>query len=259
MFYVDWPKSLQYLFIIIDIFLVSLIFYYIIKYIFNTKTINILKGTIAVAGAFFIAIFFKLKTLLWFFEKAFEFLPLAIIIVFQPEIRRILSNLGTLKLFSGLDKTQQEKNNYLIQKLIPAIGLLSEKQIGALILIEQQIGLNHIKENSVPIHAEVSKELLMSIFMTTSPLHDGAVIIHNNKLEVARAFFPITEEKVMASLGSRHRAGLGISELTDAIALIVSEETGHISVSYLGKIYYNLTLIELKEKLLQILSKKHEK
>ncbi len=247
---IDWPKNFYYFFAVIDVIAVAYIFYKIIVYIFNTKTKNIIKGVVPIAIVFFVANIFKLKTILWLFEKGFTILPIAIFIIFQPEIRRILINLGTKKLFS---KFNEQTYLDVLEKIYSAMKLLSERKVGALILLQQDVGLNSIQEKSTPLEAEVTEQLLVSIFIPTSPLHDGAVIVKDDKILVARAFFPITEERIAPHLGSRHRAAIGITEHTDSVALVVSEETGYISLAYEGKIYYNIGLDRLREKVLEIL------
>lgn len=253
MFNIEWPSGFQYIFILIDILAVSFIIYKAIVYMFNTKTLNILKGMIVIAVVFFAATFFKLKTILWFFEKGLDILPLAVLIVFQPEIRKFLVSLGTPKIFLKLN--EEYKKDYLenLKRIFSAMEQLSKRRIGALILIQQDISLDHISEKAVPLNSEISEQLLISVFIPTSPLHDGAVIIKDNRALVARAFLPITEEKIAPYLGSRHRAAIGISENTDCLALIVSEETGYVSIAYKGKIFYNIGLEKLEEKVTEIL------
>jgi diadenylate cyclase len=252
MFFIDWPRAFYTIFTIVDILVVTFIFYKTIIYIFHTRTANILKGILGIAVVFFSAHLFKLKTLLWLFEKIIAILPLAVLIIFQQEIRRLLAHLGTPRIFLRWGARYEQEHYEALQKIFASMKLLSERSIGALILLEQEVELKSIKEKAIPLNADISEQLLVSIFIPTTPLHDGAVVIKGDKILVARAFFPITEERTAPYLGSRHRAAIGITEHTDSIVLIVSEETGYVSMAHKGKIFYNIGLEKLKEKVFQI-------
>ena len=257
MFNINWPSSFYYFFAIIDIIIISIVVYKIILYVFHTRTLNILKGILIITFIFFFAHFLKLKTLLWGFEKFIEILPLAFIIIFQKDIQMILTRVGTTKLFRWNIRYQQELSDNL-KKIFSAMNVLSDRKIGALIFLEQDVDLKGIKEKAITLNAEISEQLLLSIFIPTTPLHDGAIIIKDNRVLVARAFFPITERKTAAYLGSRHRAAIGISEQSDGIVFIVSEETGYVSLVFQGKIFYNVGLDKLKEKVWEILGYNNE-
>jgi len=253
MFNIEWPSGFQYIFIIIDILAVSYIVYKIIIYMFNTKALNIFKGIILIALVFVIATAFNMKTLLWFFEKGVDILPLAVLIVFQPEIRKFLVSLGTPKIFLKFNEEYKKIYRENMQKIFSAISQLSQRRIGAIILIEQDMNLDLLKEEAIPLNSEISEQLLISIFIPTSPLHDGAVLIKSGKVMAARVFLPITEEKIAPYLGSRHRAAIGVTEHNDCIALVVSEETGYVSLANKGKIFYNIGIEKLEEKVFQLL------
>ena len=251
LFQIDWPRWVYYIFIALDILAVAFIAYKLILYLFNTKTRNIFKALLLIGVIFFLAHVLKLTTILWVFEKTFAILPLAVLIIFHPEIRRVLVNIGTPKFFMKFVDTDDPEE--VIGRIFSAMGQLSQRKIGALITLQQEVGLNTIKDKAVKLNADITEQLLISIFIPTSPLHDGSIIIKGDKLLVARAFFPITEERIAPHLGSRHRAAIGISEHSDAIALVVSEETGFISLAHQGKIYYNVGLEQGKEKVFEIL------
>lgn len=253
---IQWPPWLYYFFTFFDILAVSFILYQAIFHIFTAKSANLLKGVLWIAGVFFIANLLKMKTLLWIFELVLTILPLAVLILFHPEIRRMLSNLGTPKIFLKYSDSYKESVYESLSILLDSMKELSEKRIGALILLQQEMTLKGIKEKAVVLDANLSKMLLFSIFIPSSPLHDGAVIIKGDRVLVARAFFPITEEKVAPHLGSRHRAALGISENSDAIALIVSEETGYLSLAHHGKMFYNMGAENIQKKIFEILGYK---
>ncbi|OHD07996.1 MAG: TIGR00159 family protein [Spirochaetes bacterium GWB1_36_13] len=253
----NWSAVFYYFSIVVDIVVVAFGVYKLSTYIINTKAINILKGIIGIALFFFFASFFRLKTILWLFEKSFEIFPLALVILFQDEIKRILTTIGgTPRIFTRFGEDLKNSPHSDRDKIIAAMQLLSQRKIGALILLQQRDELMSIKEKSVILNAWISEPLLVSIFIPTTPLHDGAVIIKNNLILTARGFLPITEEKTAPYLGSRHRAAIGITENTDTIALVVSEETGYLSLAYKGKIFYNLGIQKLKEKISEILDKK---
>lgn len=253
MFQINWPSGFYYVFIFIDILIVSYLAYKAIIYMLNTKTINILKGFLGIGLVFLFAHLFQLKTLLWILEKGIELLPLTLLIVFQPEIRRIFISFGTPKIFLKWKENEEAESLKTLNAILGAMEKLSQKKVGALILIQQEAELFHIKEKAVILNADVSESLLISIFLPHTPLHDGAVIIKDNKIVAARAFLPITEEKINPQFGSRHRAAIGVSEITDALSLVVSEETGYISLAYKGTVYYNIGIEIAREKALDIL------
>lgn len=250
---IEWPSWLYYFFTFLDILAVSFLLYQIIFHIFTARSANILKGVLLMAGVFFLANLLKMKTLLWIFETLFSILPLMVLILFQPEIRRMLSSLGTPRIFLKYSESYKESVYESLQSILGAMKTLSSRKIGALILLQQEMTLKSIKEKAVTLNADISEPLLVSIFIPTSPLHDGSIIIKGDRILVARAFFPITEEKIAPHLGSRHRAALGISENSDAVALVVSEETGHLSLAYQGKMYYNMGAENIQKKLFEIL------
>lgn len=254
MFHINWPYPLSYVFIAVDILIISFLLYKTMIYLFHSWTATILKGILIMAAVFFSAHLFQLKTLIWLFGHFLTFLPLALIIIFQQEIRRFLAHIGTPGLFTKMHENQnEEKSKKTIQQILSAFKTLSQRKIGALIVFEEEVDHKVIKEKAILLDSVVSEQLLISIFVPTTPLHDGAVIIRNNKVEVARAFLPITEKKTASYLGSRHRAAIGLSERSDALLLIVSEETGYISMSYKGVIFYNIGLEKLQEKIYEIL------
>lgn len=253
MFDINWPASFYYIFITVDILIVSFIFYKTIIHVLHSRSTSMLKAMLVFVLVFFLANLFRLKTLIWLFEKFLEILPIAVLVVFQQEIRRFLSHIGTPKIFQRWTDKYEVESYEALQKVFSSMKLLSERKIGAIIYVEQEQDLKSIKEKAIPLNAQISEQLLLSIFIPTTPLHDGAVIIKGSKIICARAFFPITEKKTAPYLGSRHRAAIGISERTDGVVLIVSEETGYVSMSYHGNILYNIGLEKLKEKVFEIL------
>ncbi len=222
----------------LDIFIMWLVLYYSLKLVrSNTKTVQIFKGILLFIIIDAISKFLGLKTLTYLADIFINWGFLAIIIIFQPEIRSVLEQLGKTNLFSRITAlTGNEKEN-LVDQIVTATMLLSQDQTGALISIEQNHSLDDFIATGTKLNSDVTAELLTSIFVTSTPLHDGAVIIQGDKIACASAYFPPTNLELPSRFGARHRAAIGISEITDAVTVIVSEETGAISVTEGGKIY----------------------
>lgn len=224
---------------LLDIFIMWILLFYAIKVIrSNARTIQIFKGVLLVLIIDFLAKFFGLKTLQFIMDIFINWGFLAFIIIFQPEIRSLLEKVGKTNAFSRITTlTGSEKEN-LVDQIVTATMLLSKDETGALISIEQSHSLNDYVATGTRINSDVTAELLTSIFVTSTPLHDGAVIIQGNKIACASAYFPPTNLEVPSRYGARHRAAIGISEITDAVTIIVSEETGNISITEGGKIFH---------------------
>lgn len=245
---------------IVDICLVWIVFYYILKNIRkNVKFSLLFKGIIAILIIKFISDKVGLTTVGLLFEYLISWGPLAIIIIFQPEIRSVLEQLGKTQLLGRhktLTVTEREK---LVSELGVAVDYLRKNRIGALIVIERDTSLSEYIERSKKIYAEISNELLCAIFFPDNPLHDGGVILQGDTISCAGAVFPTTVDmKFSKRLGTRHRAAIGISEESDALAIIVSEETGRVSLAVGGKLNYNLSVDELKLMILDELMPKSE-
>ena len=245
---------------IIDICIVWVILYYLLRSIRkNVKLSMLVKGIIVVVIIKLISDYFGLVTIGLLFEYLITWGPLAIIIIFQPEIRNTLEQLGKTNLLGRhktLSVTEREK---IITELGIALDYLRKNRIGALIVFERDTSLSNYIEKAKKIYADFSNELLCAIFFPDNPLHDGGVIIQGDKITCAGAVFPTTVDmKFSKRLGTRHRAAIGISEESDAIAIIVSEETGRISVAIGGKLNYNLSVDEVKLIILDELMPKSE-
>ena len=245
---------------VIDICIVWVLFYYALKNVRkNVKFSLLFKGIIAIILIKFISDFFGLTTVGLLFEYIISWGPLALIIIFQPEIRGILEQLGKTQLLGRhktLSVTEREK---LVSEIGIAVDYLRKNKIGALIVIERDSSLSEYIERSKKIYAEISNELLCAIFFPDNPLHDGGVIIQGDKVTCAGAVFPTTVDmKFSKRLGTRHRAAIGISEESDCLAIVVSEETGRVSLAMGGKLNYNLSVDELKIMILDELMPKSE-
>jgi uncharacterized protein (TIGR00159 family) len=233
---------------LLDILGVSLFVYGVLYFLRITKGIQILKGLVLLALIWALASLLDLKTVSTIFEKLWTVGLFSLVVIFQPEIRKALSRLGqATKLTSS--KPLEER---VVERIVRACAFMSERQIGALIVIERNQDLEPLLEGCVTIDAVVSVELLITIFDPLTPLHDGAVVIRGDRIAYASCVLPLSKSsEIPRKYGTRHRAGLGISEESDAIAVIVSEETGEISVAVGGKFHRNLDQELLKSLLLK--------
>jgi diadenylate cyclase len=233
-------------FTVLDIFLVALIVYELLTMIRGTRAAPMLAGLTAVIVAFYLARIGELVTLNWLVGNLLPYVVFALIVVFQSEIRHVLSDVG--RRLSFLHSSTAGSDSY--DDIVLAANLFSQHQTGALIVIEREIGLRTYIESGVPMDAKLSYDLLATIFRPSAPLHDGAAIIQKDRIAAAACFLPLSMNPVLSTqLGTRHRAGIGITEETDAIAVIVSEETGAISMAVGGKIERDLTAEQLRERL----------
>jgi len=236
---------------ILDILVVSFILYKTYMILYGTRAILVLKGLIIFSVVYFVSVVLQLQTLNLLMKYFVTYGFLAFIIVFQPEIRRALMSVGEQRLF--LSYTTKKHIPYL-SEIIDAIKYLSKKKIGALIVIKRKAGLRNIENTGVPVDAHISSELITSIFSKNTPLHDGALLIEGNRITHASCFLPLTEKKMPRGMGTRHRASVGLSEESDAIIIVVSEETGKVSIAHKGELKSNfddITLINELNKLLR--------
>lgn len=224
----------SYLKIAIEILILWYVIYMILVFIKGTRTEQLLKGLVIIGAIFVIAQQLKLDAILWVMTRLFPLSVIALVIIFQPELRRGLARLGQFGMY------QEEEG--VIEDITGAAGYLSERKIGALIAIEREAGLKTYIESGVPIDGKVTKEIIISIFSSKAPLHDGAVIIRHGSIVAAGCLLPLTQEtNISKSLGTRHRAAIGLSEETDAVCIVVSEETGAISIATAGRLMHNLS------------------
>jgi len=235
---------------VLDIIIVSVLIYYLLKFLIGTRGWQILIGIFLVLSVWLLARILELRTVEWIFDNLWSVGIFLIIVLFQPELRRGLAKIGETGIFRNLFLSRKKA----IDEIIRASTFLAERKIGALIVFERSIDLDNYTEGCVKINGDVTIELLISIFVPQTPLHDGAVIIRDQKIAMARCFLPLTiNPNIPKNIGTRHRAGIGISEETDAVALIVSEERGEISLAVDGRLYRNLDSLSLKKKLMDLL------
>jgi diadenylate cyclase len=230
----------------LDILIVALLIYQVLVMIRGTRAVPMLVGLTVVAVTFYFARIGELTTLNWVVSHFLPYIVFALIVVFQSEIRHVLADLGRRLTF--LSGSSADTDSY--DDIVLAANLFSQHQTGALIVIEREIGLRTHIESGVPLDARLSYDLLATIFRPSAPLHDGAVIVQKDRIAAAACFLPLSMNPLLSTqLGTRHRAGIGITEETDAIAVICSEETGAISIAIGGRIERDLTVDQLRERL----------
>ncbi|HMO50233.1 MAG TPA: diadenylate cyclase CdaA [Kiritimatiellia bacterium] len=235
---------------VLEIVILSIAFYYILLFIRGTRGVQVLFGLALIFIALILlTYFFQLDTLNWILQRSTFYIVFGLLVIFQPEIRQALAELGRRHFFGGPAFEQSTVDN-----LVSAADRLSEQKIGALIAVQRDIGMRTIRETGVQIDSELSPELLVNIFYPRTPLHDGGVIVQNNRVVAAACVFPLSQrDELSRTLGTRHRAAIGITEETDAIALVVSEETGSISVAYRGRLRRGLDEERLRRVLVSVL------
>lgn len=241
---------------VFDIILVSYAIYLGLRFIEGTRAFNLLKGICVLVALFLVAKNLNLNTVTWLLENILPSTVVVLVVIFQPEIRRAFEDIGKGQFLT--DETIDEKTiEEMANDVTKALTTCSEKHIGALVLIEQQIGLKEYIDNGVPLNAVISSELLGNIFFPFSPLHDGAAIIKNNRIEAAGCFLPTVSnhKEVARELGSRHRAAISTSELTDALILVVSEETGKISRARGGNLIKDISPEDVKRFVIEALKR----
>ncbi len=245
---------------IIDVSLVWILIYFVLKNLKNNvKLVLIFKGVLIVILVKVLSDYFNLTTIGLLLEYVIMWGPLALIIIFQPEIRNILEHLGRKQILTSHKILTMDEREKIVYEIMGAVEYLRKARIGGLIVIERDTSLNEYINRSKQLYADISAELLISIFFPRNPLHDGGVIIQGNKIASAGAVFPISlNNKINKRLGTRHRAALGISEESDCISLVVSEETGKISIAVGGVLNYNLSIDDARMILVEELKPKRE-
>ena len=243
-----------------DVLIVWAMFYYILKNLRkNVKMALLFKGIIIIIVLKLVSDLFDLVTISFILNYVIEWGPIALIIIFQPEIRNVLEQLGRSQLLGRHKVLTVDEREKVVYEIVNAVEYLKKMRIGALIVIEIDNSLQDYIERSRKIYGDISSDLLISIFFPNNPLHDGGLIIQGDKITSAGAVFPTSDSlKISKRLGTRHRAALGISEETDCLSLVVSEETGRISIAMGGELFYNLTIDEFKLMILEELKPKKE-
>ena len=241
---------------IIEIILITFFVYQFMVWIKFTRAYTLLKGLLVIGAFLIIAYIFKMNTILWIVSKLASALITAIVVIFQPELRKVVEQLGQKKIMASIfpfDSGKEVKERFTdktVNELIKACFDMAEVKTGALIVIEQEIRLDEYVRTGINVDALLTSQLLINIFEHNTPLHDGAVIIHNNRIVSATCYLPLSDSvEIGKEMGTRHRAAVGISEVSDSITVIVSEETGGISIARDGKIIRHLDPQRLRDEL----------
>ena len=243
---------------IIEIIIISFLAYHVIVWIKNTKAWMLMKGIAVLAVFILLAAIFKMNTILWLAKNSISVLATAAVIVFQPELRRALEKLGQKNFLAGI--VSFDKNKYLerftektIDAVVNACGEMSKVKTGALIVVERDIMLTEYQNTGIELDSLVSEQMLVNIFEHNTPLHDGAVILRGNRIVAATCYLPLSENMGLSKqLGTRHRAAVGMSEVSDAFVICVSEETGNVSYAVGGKITRAVSIEQLREQLVRL-------
>lgn len=232
---------------VIEIVIIAILIYYIMDWFKKTRAWTLIKGILVLLLFTGIAMLFQFNTILWIFKNTISVGVIAVIIIFQPEFRRALEQLGRKNFIFSLFSTDDTKSGRMLDRKVlneitKAVFAMAEVKTGALIVIEQDVKLGDYERTGIVIDAEVTSQLLINIFEHNTPLHDGAVLIRDNRIVSATCYLPLSDNlDINKSLGTRHRAGIGVSEVSDSITVIVSEETGGVSLAYNGMLYRGLT------------------
>lgn len=244
----------------LDILIIWYLVYRLIMMIRGTKAVQLAKGIVFIFIVRIIAGLLQLHAVTYIVDQIVSWAVIGIIVIFQPEIRRGLERLGRTPIFNGRGESAHTQSVKMVQELDKAIQYMSKRRIGALITIQQDTGLDDYIETGIKLDADISGELLINIFIPNTPLHDGAVIINNNRIAVAAAYLPLSDNSMIPKrLGTRHRAAVGISEVTDAVTIVVSEETGGVTITRNGRFLVDLSREEYLKYLNAQLVPKEEK
>lgn len=246
---------------IIEILIISALFYHILIWIKSTRAWNLFKGLIIILAFVLVAAIFEMSTILWIAEKTVNVGLIALVVIFQPELRKALENLGNKNIFGRLfnfNKQEEVKfTDRTIEELVKSSFAMGKVKTGALMVIEDSIMLNEYIRTGIDLDAMVSSQLIINIFEKNTPLHDGAVIIRGDRVVAATCYLPLSDSLSLSkSLGTRHRAAVGISEVSDSLTIIVSEETGKVSMAMRGQIYHDIDADFMRNKL-QYLQNRH--
>lgn len=240
---------------VIEMIVLAFLLYQVMVWMRNTRAWAIVKGLFVLLIFMALAVMFNMTTIIWIAKSLFTLLAVAIVVALQPEIRRLIESLGQKNLLSALlsfdnKNVEGRFSDKTLNELISACFEMGRARTGALIVIEQNTPLEEYEKTGIPVDGIVTSQLLINIFEHNTPLHDGAIIVRGDRVSAATCYLPLSDSRsISKELGTRHRAALGISENTDSMTIIVSEETGKVSVAYKGELYRSLDVVELRKKL----------
>ena len=246
----------------VEILIITFLIYEVMAWIKNTKAWSLLRGIVIIGVFIILAYIFQMNTIIWIVRNALNVAIMALVVIFQPELRKALDVLGRKNIltdfvsFSISQNTDERFSDRTVSEIVKACFEMGRARTGALIVIERTDSLSEYERTGIELDSIVSSQLLINIFEHNTPLHDGAVIIRGNRVTSATCYLPLSDNMELSKeLGTRHRAGVGISEATDSLTIIVSEETGRVSVAYEGMLYRNMDSRELKEHLVRLQNK----
>lgn len=248
---------------IVEVIIISFLLYEIMAWVKHTKVWLLMKGIIIIIVFILLALIFEMHTIIWIVENVLSIAVTAVIVILQPELRHALEELGRKSFITNIisfeKPTDERFSDKTVNDLVKASFEMGKVKTGALMVIEQNVLLTEYERTGIEVDGLISSQLLINIFEHNTPLHDGAVVIRGNRVVSATCYLPLSDNMgISKELGTRHRAAVGISEVTDALTIIVSEETGHVSVTYEGKLYRNLDADGLREKIHMIQNKEVE-
>jgi diadenylate cyclase len=238
---------------ILDILIVALLFYWLYVFLTNTRAIQLLKGFLIIFAVAIVSSLLRLDTLGWLIKNLTTYVVITIVILFQPELRRLITQFGQRNWITN----QSAKELFPLDEIVNSLTSMAEENVGALIVVERNTGLRSYVESGVYVDSAITEEFIRTIFFPLTPLHDGAIIIQDGRIAAAACYLPLSDSKLLKKQhGARHRAALGIAEETDALVLVVSEETGNISIMVNGKLFPRVKNADLKNMILYFMNPK---
>ncbi|MCU0847832.1 MAG: diadenylate cyclase CdaA [Spirochaetes bacterium] len=248
-----FSTSWDYIRNVLDIIIVATIFYWVYTFITNTRAVQLVKGVIIIFAVAVLSSYLRLETLDWLIKNITSYLVITVIILFQPELRRLITQFGQRNWISA----EAVKESFPLDEVVNAVVSMSEERVGSLIVIERNTGLKIYIESGVSVNSMISEEMIRTIFFPLTPLHDGAIIIQEGRIAAAACYLPLSDSKQLKKQhGARHRAGLGIAEETDALVILTSEETGNICIMVNGRMLSKIRVSDLKNMILFFLNPK---
>ena len=250
---------------IVEIIIISVLIYYMLVWIKDTRAWMLLRGILVILGFVLLAVLFEMNTIVWIADKLFSVAMMALVVIFQPEMRKALENLGRKNILTNLLNFEFGKedtgkfSDKTITELVKACYEMGKVKTGALIVVEDEIVLTEYESTGIAVDGLLTSQLLINIFEKNTPLHDGAVIVRGDRIVSATCYLPLTDSQdISKDLGTRHRAAVGISEVSDSLTIVVSEETGRVSIALEGELYRNVDAEFLKNKLSYIQKREQE-